>query len=379
MEYRFFIRTAAVEKAACDALARDRAAARLSRTARTYYRLRPYIPVGLRRKLQRTRRVETDEDWYIPHAAMRALACAIENQPQPPAIIHPWPCGAQHAFVLTHDVEEKDGLRRIPAMAQIEEDLGFRSSWNIVPHKYRVDAGLLRDLESRSFEIGVHGYNHDGRLYWSRRTFERRTVAINEALRRYRAVGFRSPMNHRNLEWLQQLDIQYDASFFDIDPYQPMPGGVGTLWPFVAGKFVELPYTLPQDHTLFVVLGKQECGVWKRKLDFVAKNHGMALMLTHPDYMASDRYLDLYRQFLLHVREVGNYWHALPREVAAWWRAREESRLEDDAQGNWRVLGPAAQSGIATAVEVHNGHLQLNPPSLALAAPYGSLTGEARG
>ena len=56
--------------------------------------------------------------------------------------IHPWPDGADFAFVPTHDVETADGMQRIERIANLEEDLGFRSSWNIVPHKYPVDLGL---------------------------------------------------------------------------------------------------------------------------------------------------------------------------------------------------------------------------------------------
>jgi hypothetical protein len=37
------------------------------------------------------------------------------------------------------------------------------------------------------------------------------------ALRKYHAVGFRSPQVHRDLARLQGLDILYDASCFDYD------------------------------------------------------------------------------------------------------------------------------------------------------------------
>src|SRR6185295_6616832 len=120
----------------------------------------------------------------------------------------------------THDVETAEGFNCVSAIADLEQQLGFRSSWNFVPHKYPIDLGLLRDLRDRGFEIGVHGYNHDGRLFASRTMFDRRAAAINAALKAWGAVGFRAPMVHRNLEWLQALDIEYDASCFDADPYQ---------------------------------------------------------------------------------------------------------------------------------------------------------------
>jgi peptidoglycan/xylan/chitin deacetylase (PgdA/CDA1 family) len=258
----------------------------------------------------------------LPQEFCDRLRAALGSLPREALV--PWPASAEIAFVLTHDVETADGMRRIARLAAMEEDLGFRSSWNIVPHKYPIDAGLLRDLQRRGFEIGIHGYNHDGRLYASEAIFRRRAAHINAALRRYGAVGFRSPMVHRNLVWLQQLDIAYDASYFDIDPFQAMPGGVGSLWPFTAGKFVELPYTLPQDHTLFITLAQRDVSIWRKKLAFIAGQRGMALMLTHPDYLDTPRRLDLYREFLLHARQAAALWHALPCEVAQWWRSRKD-------------------------------------------------------
>ena len=105
-------------------------------------------------------------------------------------------------------------------------------------------------------------------------------------------------MVHRNLDWFQTLAAEYDASCFDIDPFQAMAGGVGGVWPFLVGKFVELPYTLPQDHTLFIALGDTTNSIWIRKLEYLRPLAGMALMLTHPDYLMDEHCVDAYRQFL---------------------------------------------------------------------------------
>ena len=70
------------------------------------------------------------------------------------------------------------------------------------------------------------------------------------------AVGFRAPLTIRNPEWMQALNIEYDLSFFDTDPFEPIPGGTMSIWPFFTGHFVELPYTLVQDYTLVSVLGE---------------------------------------------------------------------------------------------------------------------------
>lgn len=293
-------------------LKHDTVNAALSPSFRLFYRLRPFVPMFARQLLQRVRNRNRplDTDWFLPKMLTDRLKF-FAGRPS----IH-WPNDAKFAFVLTHDIETIEGMRRIPEIAAIEEDLGFRSSWNVVPYKYKIDRGLVQDLLARGHEIGIHGYNHDGRLFLSKRIFDRRVRWINQAMADYGAVGFRAPMVHRNVGWLQQLDIQYDASCFDIDPLQAMPGGVGSLWPLRVGKFIELPYTLPQDHTLFVTLGETTDRIWREKLAFIRQWHGMALMLTHPDYLASPQRQTIYRQFLAAVADGGGFWHALPREVA---------------------------------------------------------------
>ena len=101
-----------------------------------------------------------------------------------------------------------------------------------------------------------------------------------------------------------------------------------SIWPFTIGRFLELPYTLPQDCTLFNVLGKGSNAIWQEKLAFIKKFNGMALMLVHPDYSGKGPAWQYYADFLKDVQAAGEYWHALPREVAAWWKARS-SRHED--------------------------------------------------
>ena len=193
---------------ALDALQEDMRAARLTWQYRVYYQLRPIIPRSLRRILQQRRNV-VDSDWYIPRTFFQQLSEVASEIP----IGFSWPGDAKFAFVLTHDVETADGLRSISKLADLEEKLGFRSSWNIVPYKYKIDRGLIRDLQRRGFEIGIHGYNHDGKLFSSRRTFVRRAQWINRALEEYRAVGFRAPMMHRNLEWIVSLLLS-TASYY---------------------------------------------------------------------------------------------------------------------------------------------------------------------
>lgn len=214
--------------------------------------------------------------------------------------------------------------------------MGFRSLFSFVPERYKVSPELRKDLVKRGFEVGVHGLRHDGKLFLSRERFNRDAIKINHYLREWEAVGFVSPSMHRNLEWMHALDIEYDASTFDTDPFEPQPDGVSTIFPFMVRhnhdqrSYVELPYTLPQDFTLFVIMKETTIDIWKRKLDWIAERGGMALLITHPDYMNSHpggrtigKYpMELYRSLLQYVQSTyrGQYWNPLPKEIARFWR-----------------------------------------------------------
>jgi glycosyltransferase involved in cell wall biosynthesis len=111
---------------------------------------------------------------------------------------------------------------------------------------------------------------------------------------------------------------------------------------------LELPYSLAQDSTLFLVLEETTPEIWLRKLDWIAGHGGMALVNVHPDYLdfsgqgrGKDQYpAAFYADFLRHVTtsHTGLYWNALPRDVTTW-----------DQETNSRSGGASAPT-TATAV-----------------------------
>lgn len=283
-----------------------------------YYNLiRPIVQISFKHKLQEklNSRIKWKKD-FIDESLISLL--------QTDKIVHDnfakleYKHGKGCVVILTHDVEEQQGLDFIPKVVELEEKYGFKSSWNIVPYKYKIDEGILKLIRNEGHEIGIHGYNHDGKLYYSEKMFNKRVPFINDALKRYGAVGFRSPMVHRNLIWLQRLNIDYDTSCFDYDPFQPFPGGTGSIWPFVAGKFVELPYTIPQDHTMFYVLKQKDITIWKNKIDWIVKNNGMILSLTHPDYLIEKKHFEMYEELLKYLISFKNAWRCLPKQISSW-------------------------------------------------------------
>jgi len=155
-------------------------------------------------------------------------------------------------LVITHDVDTRFGFEQIRAVADVERRLGLRGSWNIVPALYEIDGAVLEYLRGAAAEIGVHDWKHDGRLFSDKKIFDERVKKINRVIKEWDAKGFRAGMAFHHDEWMQELVCEYDSSYYDSDPYQLMGGGCAEIRPFMLGHLVELPYTMPQDHVLFV-------------------------------------------------------------------------------------------------------------------------------
>lgn len=300
-----------------------------------YYSVKLVIPwairIRVRRLIANRLRMRFIDSWPIlPTAA------------QPPDGWPGWPNGKRFAFVVTHDVEGTRGLARCRKLADVDKALGIRASFNFVPEgEYSVPDAIRTSLEQEGFEVAVHDLHHDGSLYRSEKNFHTQAQKINLYLKTWGALGFRAGFMFHNLEWLHDLDVLYDASTFDTDPFEPQPSGVGTIFPFwVQGNglrgYVELPYTLPQDSTLFVLFKERTIDIWRKKLDWVASHGGMVLVNIHPDYIsfdgkpkASEYPVDLYERLLKYVitRYGDVCWYALPHEVAAF-AAQVKPRLD---------------------------------------------------
>jgi hypothetical protein len=301
---------------------------------KVYYTLKPLLPKAMllqyRRFWARFVWVRYRHDWPICHTAGIA-------PPDWPG----WPGEKKFALVLTHDVDTHRGARFCRKMLEIERDLGFRSGVFFVAERYPIPDNLREYITSHDCEVGVHGLKHDGKLYSSDAEFQERATRIRRYLAQWKAVGFRSPAMHHRLDWLGTLGTEYDCSTFDVDPFEPQPDGMKTIFPFwVAGTgdysgYVELPYTIPQDFTVFILLRQRSIDLWTRKLDWIAEHGGMALLITHPDYMDFEgvkssgqpvypaRY---YTDFLEYIQNkyAGQFWHVLPRDIASFWKQIRE-------------------------------------------------------
>ncbi|WP_246014727.1 polysaccharide deacetylase family protein [Geomonas oryzae] len=294
--------------------------------ARAYYRVKPLmsrrLQIVLRRIVAKSKRYFFRSIWPIDPKAGAT----------PPGF-GGWPEGRRFSVVLTHDVDTARGLTRCEDLMALERELGFRSSFNFVAHDYDLPAALRHKLVDEGFEVGVHGLEHNRKLYESPEVFAEQALKINGYLKEWGAVGFRSPCVYHNFDWLHGLDILYEASAFDTDPFEPQSDGLRTIFPVhqtkVPGReYVVLPYTLPQDFTMFILFREKNIRIWKEKLRWIAEHGGMALLITHPDYMNFDENpgfeeypSDFYRELLMHIKTEyeGQYWHLLPHEMATFW------------------------------------------------------------
>ena len=294
--------------------------------ARAYYQVKPLmsrrLQIMLRSVVAKYKRYAFQSVWPIDPGAGAT-----------PAGFSGWPDGRRFSVVLTHDVDTSRGVERCEQLMTLEQELGFRSSFNFVAHDYHLPADLRETLVARGFEVGVHGLEHNRKLYESPETFAEHASKINGYLKEWGAVGFRSPCVYHNFEWLHRLDILYEASAFDTDPFEPQSDGLRTIFPVhqtkVPGReYVVLPYTLPQDFTMFILFREKDIRIWKEKLRWIADHGGMALLITHPDYMSFDGSTgleeypcELYRELLTHIKTEyeGEYWHLLPQEMAYFW------------------------------------------------------------
>jgi hypothetical protein len=339
---------------------------------KAYYLLKPVMPRGTQLRIQRANaraRLRTVKypAWPQDDSTDRALNAFLARVMQMQGVdripfLGFWPAGRRWAACFTHDVETTAGLRAMGGMAGIEEARAIRSTWYVVPERYPVRPGDFAFLRERGHEIGVHGLNHDGRLFSTRAEFSRRVPLINRYLREWGASGFRSPALHRNPDWLPELAIRYDSSYMDTAVLEPQLGGVGMVHPFqLDDRVVELPITMPMDHHLINLLRTDPVEGMLAKFRWVVERSGLANFLYHPDYNLEEERLREYREVVETVAGTAGGWIATAAEVAEWWRRRRESSLEGSASSPC-VVGPAAADGSIWHAVLEGDRVRIEPP-----------------
>lgn len=316
-----------------------------------YYLLRPLMPVGVRKHLQRLslrgwkqipfphwpvdRTVDRLHEWLL------ALAMEAEGKSEVPFVWF-WPEGHSSCATITHDVETSAGRDFCGQLMDINESYGIKSSFQVVPEeRYEVTVAFLDSIRGRGFEINVHDLNHDGHLFGTREQFLKRAIEINRYGKQFEARGFRSAVLYRKSEWMNELDFAYDMSIPNVAHLDPQRGGCCTVMPYFLGDMVEIPVTATQDYSLFHILREYSTNLWEEQVAVITQAHGMASFIVHPDYIIERRARQTYEKLLRHLADMRsnhNLWIARPGEISDWWRARAQMELVQRGE-TWRIEG----------------------------------------
>jgi peptidoglycan/xylan/chitin deacetylase (PgdA/CDA1 family) len=308
-----------------------------------YYALRPLMPVALRRHLQRRALADWKDipfpDWPLDCTVDSFLRDVLgvllhHRSGEPVPFIWFWPDGHCACLLVTHDVETDAGQQFCPELMRMNEESGFRASFQFVPEvRYAKRDDVHAAVRDRGHEINLHGLNHDGRLFNEREEFLRRAAKINDYARAWGAKGFRSPVLYRKQAWFGALEFEYDMSVPNTARLEAQRGGCCTVMPYFIGDLVELPTTTAEDYTLFHILRDYTTDVWRNQLDTIVRFNGLFNLIAHPDYLIDARPRATYRKLLAELRESADarsIWCPLPQDAAAWWRARSRMTLEGD-------------------------------------------------
>jgi hypothetical protein len=340
-----------------------------------YYCIRPLLPVGVRKYLQRMHLRGWDQiafpHWPVDRTVdnlfelLMVLSLQSQKVERIPFIWF-WPDGAPSSAIMTHDVETARGRDLCRTLMDIDDAYGIKASFEVVPEmRYEVPPAFLDSISERGFEVAVHDLNHDGRLYNNRDQFMDRVAKINSYRRDWGVDGFRAAVLYRRQEWFGDLDFSYDMSVPNVGHLDPQRGGCCTVMPYFVGNLLEIPVTATQDYTLFNILQDYRTDLWKSQIELIMEKHGLLSFIVHPDYATADRERKIYEELLSYLaalRRERGVWIATPGKVNRWWRQRSEMRIIDDGDGV-RIEGAGSERARIAYASVVNRHLAVTVES----------------
>ncbi|HWX39251.1 MAG TPA: hypothetical protein VNY09_08400 [Candidatus Sulfotelmatobacter sp.] len=335
---------------------------------RAYYVARPFLSVSVRKHLQRFHLRERKNiefpswplDKTVDNLCAELMSLRVQAGGQRIPFVWFWPDEYQGCVLVTHDVEQEEGLAFAPALMDLDERFHIRSAFQVVPEdRYPVSDAFLDEIRARGFELNVHDLNHDGHLFESHELFLQRARKINEYTKKWGTEGFRSGGMYRNAEWNDAFQFSYDMSFPTSAHLEPQCGGSCSVMPYFLGGLVELPLTTTQDYSLFHILGQYSLDLWKSEMNSIVSSHGLTSFIAHPDYMIEDRARRVYEQLLEFLTEeciAKKLWQPLPRDAARWWRERRGMRVVRSG-GSWKVTGAGSERARLAFAQIEDGRL----------------------
>ena len=321
----------------------------LSMLSKPYYFIRPFLPVGVRRHLQKVYLRGWDRlpfpQWPVDCSVDNLMEGVLRRILQATGVkkipfIWFWPEGHKGCALMTHDVETEVGRDFCQMLMDIDDSFGIKASFQIVPEeRYGVSQEFLNTIRERHHEFAIHDLNHDGHLYKSKEQFVKRAAKINAYGRSYDTDGFRAAVLYRKQVWYDELKFAYDMSVPNVAHLDPQRGGCCTVMPYFIGDILEIPVTTIQDYTLFNILNDFSTQIWRRQTEIISAKFGLMSFIVHPDYVIEARSRAIYEELLGHLvelREKKSIWVTTPSEVNRWWRQRAQMKLVSTPKG-WAI------------------------------------------
>ena len=294
----------------------------------TYFPL-PYhclVPRCVRRPIKRVgsslrggSRPGSFPEWPITASLLELMRLLPQNRKS-----ESWPDHRAFAFVLTHDVESRAGVKLAEELAKVEADHEVRSTWFIAGRLAGEARKLADRLKGEGHEIGLHGVEHDMVFpFLSQAGMEKRLESCRHFIDDYGIRGFRSPALLKSDLMYEVLGewFAYDSSAVDTGRLSPhaRPTGCCSIFPFRRGKLVVVPITLPLDSSLLFLgygLGDMP-GLWHAKAAFIRAFGGAAVLATHPEphFSGNKQGLEAYASFLESAEQLSRRWTATMGEL----------------------------------------------------------------
>jgi peptidoglycan/xylan/chitin deacetylase (PgdA/CDA1 family) len=239
---------------------------------------------------------------------------------------------------------------------------------------------VIKKYQDQGIEFAIHGYRHIDHCQLSQAEQIAQLELAKQLFDRVgiKAQGFRNPYlrwNSDTLVALQQQDLAYDSSqglSWDVLDNRETPayghvlGFYGALsandypsLPSLKDDLIRIPYSLPDDEALVHRLSSETIdemnAIW---LAILRRSYELGELFTlglHPErtFICQEPLTAV----LSEARQLNpTVWIARLGEIAAWWRARSETKIEiaDTADDRFQVTvaGPASTTVLARGVKV---------------------------
>lgn len=337
-----------------------------------YYFLRPFMPDLIRHKLQSF----SMRNWSNITFPKFPVDVTVENIFETIILAHLkgnngteipfiwfWPNGKKACLLMTHDVEESEGLAFSEELMDIDDKYGISSTFNMVPEKrYNPNSKQVKHFQERGFEVLLHGLNHDGKLFSSKEIFRKRLEKIHKYAKDLGIEGFRSPVLYRNLDWYNLFELKYDLSVPNNANIDPQKGGCCTVMPYKIFNILELPLTMIQDHPLYYYLNDFTIDLWKQQAEIILSKSGLLSFNIHPDYTIAENAKQNYKRLLVYLsglKDTLNLWNPLPKEIYDWWTERNKMELIQK-DGKWEIKGNESGKGRIAYMKLKNNVLDIS-------------------